>query len=195
MSMKKDSSNRTVIIVMTALFAALMAVCSWIAIPLPGLQVPVTLGTLGATLAGGILGWQAGSLAILVFLLLGACGLPVFAGFHGGIGALAGPTGGYLIGYILLAFFTGLLIQVLCKKKLNVWGIAAATIVGEFFCYLLGTAWYVISMHVTPIAALSLCVFPFLPGDALKIVCSTLLIRRLRPVAENMGITPVHTDR
>lgn len=188
--MENRAYSKTFRIVLVGLFAALMAVCSWISIPLPGLSVPITLGTLGATLCGGLLGAGLGSLSVLIFLLLGAVGLPVFHGFTGGAGILAGPTGGYLIGYLTLAFFTGILIRVFCRSKLTWYGIVLATLIGEVTCYVLGTAWFCVLTKTAPLAALAMCVFPFLPGDALKIVCSTILIRRVRPLVGNQISAP-----
>ena len=97
-----DKSSRlgTKDIALTALFVAVMAVCSWISIPA---TVPFTLQTFGVFLSVGLLGGKRGSLAVLVYLLLGAVGLPVFSGFTGGIGHLLGPTGGYIIGFIFSA--------------------------------------------------------------------------------------------
>lgn len=162
--------------VFCALFAALMAVFSQIAIPLPGL-VPINLATLGVFLSGAILGWKYGGLCQIVYLLLGAVGLPVFAGFRGGLQVLAGPTGGYLIGYLLAAVLIGLLLQI---KSAN-WMLPVAMVLGLAACYTLGTAWYVISSE-TPIsvaAAVLACVVPFLPGDALKIITACLIAPRV----------------
>ena len=92
----------------TGILAALIAVCSWISIPT---AVPFTLQTFAVFLTLGLLGGRLGTLAVTVYLLLGAVGLPVFAGFHGGLGAFLGATGGYLVGFLLLAFIGGLFID------------------------------------------------------------------------------------
>ena len=88
-------------LVLTGIFAAIVTICSWITVPLPFTQVPINLAVLGVLLAGGCLGSKYGSLSILIYILLGAVGIPVFAGFGSGLGTLAGPTGGYIVGYIL----------------------------------------------------------------------------------------------
>ena len=92
--------NKTRDIVFIGIFAALIAICSWISIPT---TVPFTLQTMGVFTAVGLLGGKRGSLAVLVYILLGLVGLPVFAGFSGGVGVLFGTTGGYIIGFLASA--------------------------------------------------------------------------------------------
>ena len=116
----------------------------------------------------------------LVYLLIGAVGIPVFAGFTGGFGIVMGPTGGYLIGYILSALVTGLIIS---KSSGKFHWFVVAMIAGTFFCYLFGTIWYMVVMSQSNIvAALISCVVPFLPGDAIKIALASLLSYKLRPI-------------
>jgi len=117
--MTKSRYSRTTSLVVCGLFAALTAICSYISIPLGFTPVPVTLGTLAVFLAGGILGKKYGTLSITVYVILGAVGVPVFAGFRGGIGVLAGPTGGYIIGYIAAAFIVGFFTDMLIANKLS----------------------------------------------------------------------------
>ena len=168
------------------LFAALSAVCSYISIPLGFTPVPVNLATLAVFLAGGILGSRYGTVSLAVYTLLGAAGIPVFAGFRGGFSVLAGPTGGYIIGYIAAAFLTGLIIERGLRrdsrKPVQLAVCAAGEIAGLAACYLLGTAWFMISTNTGLAASLVACVIPFLPGDALKVIAGALLIRKLRRV-------------
>ena len=177
-------SSRTAQLTLCGLFAAIMAVCSIITIPLGFTPVPINLGTLGVFLAGGILGRKYGTVSIGVYVILGAVGIPIFAGFKGGLGVLAGPTGGYIIGYILAAFVVGLIVDFFLKDDLGVGKqyliCVIAMVAGLFVCYLLGTIWFIVSTGTGVWASLVACVFPFLPGDALKIVAATLLVRRLR---------------
>ena len=171
---------KTQTLAFTALLAALTAVLAQIAIPLPFTPVPLTLGTLGGYLAAGLLTWQAAAMSQLVYVLIGAVGIPVFAGFTGGFGILMGPTGGYLIGYIVLALAAGLIIS---KASGKFYWFVIAMIAGTFFCYLFGTIWYMVVMSQSNVAAaLMSCVVPFLPGDAIKIVLASLLSCKLRPV-------------
>lgn len=183
---------KTTYMALCGLFAALMAICSMISIPLGFTPVPVNLATLGVFLAGGLLGKKYGTISLAVYVLIGAVGVPVFAGFRGGLSVLAGPTGGYIIGYIAAAFLVGLLTELFLGRKSaavqkagsprvkELLLCAAAMVVGLAACYLLGTAWFMISTHTGLWPALVSCVFPFLPGDALKIIAGSLLVQKLR---------------
>ncbi|MBQ6315667.1 MAG: biotin transporter BioY [Mogibacterium sp.] len=170
-----------------AMFAAVMAVCSWISIPA---AVPFTLQTFGVFLAVGLLGGKRGTLAIAVYLLLGAVGLPVFAGFSGGLGYMMGATGGYIVGFLFSALVMWL-IEKLFGNSLPV--LAASMILGLIVCYAFGTAWFmtVYTKNTGAIGlgtALGWCVIPYIVPDVIKIILATLLSRRLRPVLANMMI-------
>lgn len=157
-----------------AVFAALAAVFSQISIPIG--PVPINLALLAVFAAGGMLSAAEAVFAVMLFLVLGAAGLPVFAGFNAGLGALFGPTGGYLIGYLPAAFFAG----IFCKERRNFWRYAAGMLLGLAACYTLGTAWFVLSAKAEIWYALGVCVFPFLPGDAVKIALAALLSVKVR---------------
>ena len=159
-----------------ALLAALTAACSQLVILIPLTPVPFNLATFAVFLAGGLLGAKYGFLSMTAYLLLGAAGLPVFSSFRGGLAVLAGPTGGYLAGYPAAAAVTGLLTQ---RSGSPAWRRAGAMVLGLAACYGLGTAWYCYSTGTPLLPALSACVFPFLPGDALKTASACLLWRRL----------------
>lgn len=174
-------------ITMMALFTAVMAVCSWISIPA---AVPFTLQTFAVFLTAGLLGGRRGTLTVIVYLLLGAIGIPVFSGFTGGIGHLAGPTGGYIIGFIFSALVMWAA-EKLFGKSIPV--LAASMAVGLIVCYAFGTAWFMVVYARTtePIGlmtALGWCVFPYIIPDALKIAAALLLCRRLRPVISSQTI-------
>ena len=171
--MKASSVRRTVF---CALFAALIAVLSQIQVPLPGL-VPLSLATLGIMTAGLLLGWKYGLLAVSVYVLLGAAGVPVFAGFKGGPAALTGPTGGYIIGYLPYAALAGLPVRKLQDTFRGRCGLLA---LGTLACYALGTAWFMHATGRTLTESMGLCVLPFLPGDAAKIALAAFLAPRLR---------------
>ena len=163
-----------------ALCVALMAVCAWIAVPF---TVPFTLQTVAVFLASGLLGRRRGTLAVCVYLLLGATGAPVFSGFRGGFGALLGVTGGYLVGFLPAAYFSGAIMERFGRRTLTA---VAAMAGGLLLCYALGTVWFVrVYMQTNGaigfISALSMCVFPYLIPDALKILLSAWLVQRLYP--------------
>ena len=170
MSTIAATRSKTYDIVYIAVFAVIMAICSWISIPA---AVPFTLQTFGVFVAVGVLGGKRGTLSILVFILLGAIGVPVFAGFSGGIGVLAGTTGGYIIGFL----------EKLPGKK-SVMQIVSM-IVGLIVCYAFGTAWFMIVYSrangaVGLATVLGWCVIPFIIPDIIKIVLAYGLSRKLR---------------
>ena len=164
-----------------AIGAALLAVCSWLSIPF---TVPFTLQSFAVCLIAALLGWKRGTLAVLVYMLLGAAGLPVFSGFRGGLGVLLGVTGGYIIGFLLTALAVGWFAERFPGRALPlILGMA----LGMLLCYACGTAWFVIvytrsSGPIGVLSALSLCVFPFLIPDALKCALALVLALRLRPI-------------
>lgn len=166
--------------VLTALFAALIAVCAQIVIPAG--PIPFTLQTLGVFLAAGLLGTGKGEAAVGVYILLGAAGVPVFSSFKGGVGVLLGPTGGYIVGFLFTVLAVGLFVKVLGEKW---WVYALGMTVGLALCYAFGTAWFVFSKNAAGgqmdvAAALGLCVIPFLLPDAGKIAVAVLLTQRLK---------------
>ena len=164
---------RTRGLVQAALFAALLCVLSPIAIPVG--PVPVTLGVFVVLLAGVVLPWKRASAAVLVYILIGLAGLPVFSGGGGGFGVLAGPTGGYLWCYLPMAALVSRL------SRGGGWKMAAfASILGVLLCYLLGTLQFTIVMNCGWGEALALCVWPFVPFDAAKILGAALLGTRLK---------------
>ena len=167
-------------LVLTGVMAALLAVCAWISIPT---AVPFTLQTMGVFLAVGILGGRLGTMAVGVYLLLGAAGLPVFSHFTGGIGALTGATGGYLLGFLLIALAMWAAEALLGKGPLVYLGSA---VVGLAACYLFGSVWY-LSLYSAGggagemLTVLGWCVFPFLIPDLVKLALAFALSRRLAP--------------
>jgi len=177
--MKNSKLTQTIFI---GLFAALIAVCSQIQIP--G-AVPFTLQTFAVFLAGGLLGGKRGTISVFVYILLGAVGLPVFAGFKGGIGALIGTTGGYIIGFIF-SMLVFVVFELLLKEKAKkIIPLGIAMVIGLIICYAFGTAWFMIVYTNTKepiglITALSWCVFPFIIPDIVKIALALTLTSRLK---------------
>lgn len=168
---------------LAALMCALTAVCAQIQIPLP--PVPASLALLGVYLCGALLGGRWGAASLGAYVLLGAAGLPVFAGFAGGVSVLFGPTGGFLPGYVLCAAVTGSLSRRLGFTRR---GLILSMAAGTCACYLPGAAWFCLSSGTGLLSALSACVLPFLPGDALKILLGAHLCLRLRPALRGLGL-------
>ena len=169
MSTIAATRSKTYDIVYIAVFAVIMAICSWISIPT---AVPFTLQTFGVFVAVGVLGGKRGTLSILVFILLGAIGVPVFAGFSGGIGVLAGTTGGYIIGFLFSALVMWAMEKLPGKKSVMQ---IVSMIVGLIVCYAFGTAWFMIVYGKSEIGAVGLatvlgwCVIPFIIRILLKL--------------------------
>ena len=172
-------SPRVLDLVLIALFAALTAICSWISIPT---SIPFTLQTFAVFVAVGLLGGKRGTLAVLVYILLGAVGLPVFAGFSGGIGILLGSTGGYIIGFLGSALIMWGMEKLWGSKA---WVQIVSMLAGLLVCYAFGTAWFTVvytsaNGAVTLLTVLGWCVFPFIPFDLLKIALAFVITNRLR---------------
>ena len=162
-----------------AMFAVIMAVCSWISVPY---IVPFTLQTFGVFLAVSVLGGKRGTLAVLIYILLGCVGLPVFAGFTGGFGILLGSTGGYIVGFL----FTALIMWAMEKIPGNQTLVTSASMVlGLLACYAFGTVWFVVVYARTtgPVGlwtAMGWCVFPYIIPDLAKMALALALRKRLR---------------
>lgn len=178
--MKTTTNNHTYILglVYCALFAALIAICSWISIPT---TIPFTLQTFAVCVTTALLGTKRGFTAVLVYILLGLVGMPVFSGFTGGIGVLAGVTGGYIIGFLFTALAVGL---ITAKFGKSIPILALAMAVGILICYAFGTAWFMVvyARSTGPVglmSALSWCVFPYLLPDAVKIVLAIIVVNRM----------------
>lgn len=154
------------------LFTAILCILGPIAIILPFSPVPLSLGTLGVLLACLLLGTKNGLFCTILYLILGFVGLPVFTGFTGGVGKLFGPTGGYLLGYLLLASVGGYLAE--CWKK-HLLLQALGLFLGMCCCYLLGTLWLMFQADMNIQTALWTGVIPYVTFDICKIAGAVLL--------------------
>ncbi len=181
--MKEKFSVRELALV--AMGVALIAVCSWLSVPaLLPTMVPFTLQTFAVCLLTALFGLRLGLWTVGAYLLLGAAGVPVFAGFKGGIAALLGTTGGYLVGFLFTALIVGLAVKTLGRKLPVLLG---AMVLGLALCYAFGTVWFVqvYTRASGPIGvgtALAWCVLPYLLPDGVKIILAALLTRRLYPI-------------
>jgi biotin transport system substrate-specific component len=163
-----------------ALMAVVIAVCSWVSIPA---AVPFTLQTFAVFLAVSLLGGRRGTAAVLVYILLGAVGIPVFHGFTGGLGILLGSTGGYILGFLGSALlYWAMTSRLGSRPAIRI----LAMVLGLAVCYAFGTAWFmaVYARTTGPVGlltALGWCVFPFLVPDLIKLALAAALSARLAP--------------
>ena len=157
---------------------ALITVCAWISVPV--FTIPFTLQTFAVALVGGLLGWKRGTVAILIYILMGLVGIPVFTGFKAGVPALFGATGGYIFGFLFLSLLPAL------AKLIPAQSGASRTVV--FYCfsilgcavlYFFGTVWLILMTRCTVGYALGICVAPFIVPDAVKLAISAIVTVRL----------------
>ena len=170
-----NNNNSVRMQVLCALFAAVCAVCSQLTIPIQ--PVPITLGTFAALMAGGFLGKRYGLISLVIYLILGMAGVPVFSMMRAGFSVLAGPSGGFIIGFAPMAFVVGLVMEKWGDSFKNM---LLATMLGTAVCYAMGLAWFMFLTGTGIWPAMVMCMFPFLPGDLAKIVLASFLVSKYR---------------
>lgn len=178
-TVKQKNKFRVIDLVYIGVSAALIAVCSWISIPL---TVPITLQTLGICLVTSLFGLKIGTLSTIVYILLGAVGVPVFAGFSSGLGVILGSTGGYIIGFVFTALIVGFASDKFAGRLIP---LIISMVIGILVCYAFGTAWFAVvyAKDNTPASLATIlgwCVVPFLIPDAVKIAVAAVLTNRLK---------------
>ncbi|ABX44024.1 biotin transporter BioY [Lachnoclostridium phytofermentans] len=163
-------STKTMSITMTAFMTAILCILAPFSIPLS--TVPISLGTFAVYLCAVILGARKAIISVILYIMIGLVGLPVFAEGMAGFGVLAGPTGGYLIGYLVMAFFTGFFAKRWGKRPIIVF---LGMVLGTIGCYLIGTVWLGLQLKLGVSKALMAGVIPFIPGDIIKMICCTAI--------------------
>lgn len=185
---------KTLRMTVTALMTAVLCILGPLSLMIPVSPVPISLTNFAVCLAAVVLGMKRGSLACLLYLLIGFIGVPVFSAFTGGPGKLLGPTGGYLIGFLFLALIAGYFVDRNPGKP--AYGILGM-ILGTLVLYALGTAWLAYVAGMTFAQAMMAGVVPFLPGDAVKILLAALVgypvKRRLRLPLDQAAPSPSQT--
>ena len=157
-----------------ALFAAIICLLSPHSIPIG--PIPITLATFAVSFSAVVLGWKRGSLAVILYLLIGSIGLPVFSGYKAGVSVLLGVTGGYATSYIFMALIIGFAADLKFKKlPLKIVSLAAGLLLSLFVLYAMGTVQYVLITHSDVRAALAACVLPFMPFDTMKLIAASVL--------------------
>lgn len=184
-----NQSKKTLQMALIAVMAAMICVVAPFSIPLPFTLVPISFTNLMIYIAVFALGWKRGTLSYVLYLLIGFVGVPVFSGFTGGPAKFVGPTGGYLIGFVLTAIVAGMMIDFASDKELSnksrtkifrIVCYVAGMLIGALIFYAFGTVWYMLQQGMEFKAAyinsvLAVCVVPFLPGDAMKIVIAVIV--------------------
>lgn len=163
-------------IAVTAIFVVILAVCAWISIPTPT-QISFTLQTFAVCFGAAMLGFKRGMFAIIAYIALGALGVPVFSGFNS-FAALAGPTAGYIVGFVFTTAVIGLEKRFFGNKLIP---LVLSMVIGVLLCYVCGTLWFYVYAggSKTIGTLLSLCVVPYLVWDGLKIALAALLAWKL----------------
>lgn len=154
-----------------ALMTAVLCILAPISIPVFISPVPISLGVLAIYLTAYVLSPLDATISVIIFILLGTFGLPVFSGYSGGLSKLVGPTGGYIIGFLFTVYISSIFIHM---KKGIIFDVIGM-ITGLALCYILGTIWFSYQQGKGFIASLLLCVVPFLIGDAIKIIVAVIL--------------------
>lgn len=163
---------RTKQMVLIALMTAVTCVLGPLSIPLPFSPVPISLTNFAIFLAIFVLGMKSGTISFIIYLLLGAVGVPVFSSFRGGLQVLAGPTGGYLIGFIFLALIMGFALDHFDRKLVPT---IIGMIIGMAVCYAFGTVWLAKLLSLSFKEGLMMGVIPYLAGDAAEIIIAAIV--------------------
>ena len=180
--MQKKNRYSAYRLTMTAVMTAVTCILAPFSISIG--PIPISFTNLAFYFALYLLGWKSATVSYLVYVLIGLVGLPVFSGFSGGLGKLMGPTGGYIVGFLPMAVIAGIGIDRCSKRWLQLLSMLAGTLV----CYTFGTAWYCMQTGSALMSALILCVFPFIPGDLIKMAAAMsigpVIKKRLRRTAQ-----------
>lgn len=166
-------------LVLTAMMTAIMAVCSWISVPA---DIPFTMQTFAVFCTLELIGGKKGTFSVLIYLLIGAVGVPVFSGMTGGIGIILGNTGGYMIGFV----FIGLIYWASEQLPIRNFAIELITLlIGIAVMYAFGTAWFMLLYTkkmgaITLVQTLKLCVVPFIIPDLIKLMLALILTKRIK---------------
>lgn len=172
-------------LILASIFASLMCIFTLIHLPLPT-PVPFTLQFFGVAITGGLLGGTLGAISMIIYIMLGIIGLPVFSGMKGGIQVLVGPTGGYIIGFVISAFVIGHclnhFVYKMSNNKLKFISTFLVITLGLTISYLIGTVQLKFVMQLTYLQAFSAGVLPFVVLDLLKVLLATITIHSIYPV-------------
>ena len=182
-----DKKTKVLNVCIIGVLTAFICVLAPLSVPIG--SVPISLTPMGIYLIVYLVGGVKGTICVTIYLLIGIAGLPVFSGFGSGIGKLAGPTGGYIVGFLFEAAICGV---ALYFGKGKIYWYIPGMILGTLVLYLFGSAWFMISLHANFKATMKVCVLPFLPFDAAKIaivaIVAPLIKKPLRRIPNMNGV-------
>lgn len=168
-------------LVICSLCCALTCVCAVITIPIG--VIPITLATVPVYISGAVLGSGYGAISQILYLLLVFVGLPFTSKLVGGAAYFTGPTAGYMVGYVPMAFIVGYVYKTFTASRRRIldkmFMFFVGAVIGTLVCYLFGTAWFSFQSKVKFLNALKVCVYPFLIGDFIKILVSMLIVPKI----------------
>lgn len=194
MTKSKSLSDSIKIMAMISVLTALTCILAPNSFAIPVSPVPISLTSIAIFLAVYVLGTKYATVSYLIYLLLGLAGLPIFSGYTGGPAKLAGPTGGYLIGFIFMAIIAGIFIDKfplktpIVKQPKRIALHMTGMILGTLVCYLFGTVWLAVQLHLGFQAALMIGVVPYIPGDLAKMIFSLILGSEIRSALTKAGL-------
>lgn len=177
MSLQNTNHSKIQQMALIGLMTAMICILAPFSVLLPFSPIPISLGTLTVYISSTILGMKRGFVSVAMYLLLGFAGMPVFTGFSGGIGRLLGPTGGYLIGYLFIALFTGYFAD---KWNNHIFFNFLGALSGTIICYVFGSLWLSYQANLSPASALGTGVLPFIPADIVKLIAATTIGYQVR---------------
>lgn len=181
----QTSSSKTKSMVIIALMAAVTCILGPLSLAIPISPVPISLTNLAVYFTVYVLDRKRGTISYLLYLLIGLVGVPVFSAFTGGPGKLFGPTGGYLIGFIFMAYICGFFID---KWPSKLYMHFIGMVLGTAVCYLFGTVWLAYQAGMGFYAALGAGVIPFIPGDLVKIIIALIAGPVIRKQLRRAGL-------
>ena len=164
-------------ITMIALMTSIICIIAPFSVPIPFSIVPISCATFAVYLSAGILGAKSGVISVAIYILLGFVGVPVFAGWSAGAGVVLGPTGGYIFGFMIIAYFTGTFIK---RCNNSIFYMAVGMIIGTIGCYGIGSVWLGLQLNLSIWQALMVGVIPYVLGDVIKMVFALFIIKSLR---------------
>lgn len=179
-----NSISTTKNIVLVGLMSAIFCILAPISLPLPFTPVPVSLGIFVVYINSYVLKPKFATISTIIYILLGLIGLPVFSGYSGGVGKLFGPTGGYILSYIPTTFIVSFFFYKFLENRImHILGM----LIGLSVCLLFGTIWFSIQTGNSFLASLSLCVYPFILGDIIKIIISSIIGPKIQKVINKIS--------